>query len=70
MNQRSYAQNKPKVPKEIAKQLAKSFKENLTTITFEIPAPLRNNFKAKVSSQGKKIKDVLLEFIEEYVKTV
>ena len=69
MNQKNYAQNRTKASRENIKQTKKSEeKENLLTITFEIPASLRHSFKAKVSAQGKKIKDVLLKFIEDYVK--
>lgn len=69
MQQKKYARNRIKMPKESPKRPEKS-KENevLVTITFEIPVSMRNVFKAKVSGQGKKIRDVLLKFIEDYVK--
>lgn len=42
--------------------------EEYTRITFEISKKLRNSFKSKVASEGKTIKEVLLELVEEYVK--
>jgi hypothetical protein len=43
--------------------------EDTDRIIFEIPAKLKNAFKAKASSQGKTIREVMLSFVEEYVKT-
>jgi len=40
----------------------------LVRINFEVSEPLRNAFKAKVASQGKKVKDVFAEFMREYIK--
>lgn len=42
--------------------------DNLARITFEISKELRNAFKATVAGKGQKIKDVLINFVEEYVK--
>ncbi len=40
----------------------------IVRITFEVPASLRNAFKAKVAIQGGKLKDALVNFMKEYVK--
>lgn len=37
-------------------------------MSFGVPVELRNAFKAKVASQGKKVGTVLVALIEEYVK--
>ena len=47
--------------------MKKTPEKKQTTITFELPVPLKNSFKAKVSDKGKQIKWVLCEFIESYV---
>lgn len=46
-----------------------SFKEDTDRIIFEVPRKLKNAFKAKASSQGKTIREVMLTFVEEYIKT-
>ncbi len=46
-----------------------SLKEDTDRIIFEVPTKLKNAFKAKASSQGKTIREVMLTFVEEYVKT-
>ena len=43
--------------------------EKMVHMSFEIPVELRNAFKAKIASQGKTIKDVMVIIIEEYVKS-
>lgn len=43
--------------------------EKMVHMSFEIPAELRNAFKAKIASQGKTVKDVMVIIIEEYVKS-
>ena len=40
----------------------------IVRITFEVSASLRNAFKAKVATQGGKLKDALVNFMKEYVK--
>lgn len=47
--------------------MQKTREKKQTTITFELPIPLKNAFKAKVSDKGKQIKWVLCEFVETYV---
>lgn len=42
--------------------------KRLVRMNFETPEDLRNDFKAKVAKQGKKVKDVLTAFLMEYVK--
>lgn len=42
--------------------------ENFVRMNFEVSEILRNAFKAKVASQGKRVKDVLATFMTEYVK--
>jgi hypothetical protein len=51
-----------------AKKKIKEDPRDLTRINFEVSKTLRNAFKAKVASHGKKIKDVLIDFMSEYVK--
>ena len=41
----------------------------LVRMNFEVSEHLRNAFKAKVASQGKKVKYVLAELMEEYIKS-
>lgn len=41
---------------------------NVVRMNFEVSEQLRNAFKAKVASQGKKVKDVFAIFMAEYVK--
>jgi hypothetical protein len=43
-------------------------KEENDRIAFDLPVSLKNAFKATVALQGKKVKDVLTVFVEEYVK--
>lgn len=42
---------------------------NITHMSFEAPTELRNAFKAKAASQGKSVKEVIVAFMEEYVKS-
>lgn len=39
----------------------------VVTLTFWVPASLKNEFKSIVSREGKTIKDVLSELVEDYV---
>ncbi|MFT3741123.1 MAG: plasmid partition protein ParG [Gammaproteobacteria bacterium] len=41
--------------------------EELVRINFEVSIELRNAFKAKVASQGKKVKDVLVSLMTNYL---
>lgn len=66
MVKKNYVQNRTKDPKENTKKSAEE--EILATMNFMVAKSLRNAFKAKVSSQGKTIKDVLIEFMEGYIK--
>lgn len=69
MTQKSYIQKVAKTSKENTNQSKNSkIEESVVTVTFTLPQSSRNAFKAKVSSQGKTIKDVLVKFIEEYVQ--
>jgi hypothetical protein len=43
-------------------------KDNLVRMNFEVSGKLRNAFKGKVGAEGKKVKDVLAEFMKEYIK--
>ncbi len=43
-------------------------KEKKIRINFEVTEDLRNAFKAKTASQGKNVKDVLITFMQEYIK--
>lgn len=40
----------------------------LVRMNFEVSEKLRNQFKGKVVTQGKKVKDVLAEFMRDYIK--
>lgn len=42
--------------------------EKLTRVGFDVPVTLKNEFKAKVARQGKKVRDVLEAFMREYIK--
>lgn len=42
--------------------------EATVNMNFVVSERLRNAFKSKVSSQGKKIRDVLSAFMENYIK--
>lgn len=42
--------------------------ESLVRVNFEVSEDLRNAFKSKTARQGKKVKDVLAEFMASYVK--
>lgn len=46
----------------------KEREENLVRINFEVSAVLRNEFKSKTAKEGKKVKDVLVCFMKEYVE--
>jgi hypothetical protein len=45
----------------------KKKEDNVVRMNFEISEELRNAFKSKTAKQGKKVKDVLVQFIAEYV---
>ncbi len=64
MVQKKYIHNGLKTSVENTKQ---SKEEGLVPMNFMVTKSLRNAFKAKVSSQGQTIKDVLVEFMEEYI---
>lgn len=51
----------------VKKKSALTETEDTDRIIFEIPTKLKNAFKAKASSQGKTIREVMLSFVEEYV---
>jgi chorismate mutase len=42
-------------------------KRTLVRMNFEVNKELRNAFKAKVAREGKNVKEVLIEFMIEYV---
>jgi hypothetical protein len=39
-----------------------------THMSFEIPIELRNAVKAKIAAQGKTVREVMLDLLEDYVK--
>lgn len=41
---------------------------NIVRMNFEVPEKLRNAFKSKTAQQGKKVKDVLVALMAEYVR--
>lgn len=53
---------------DLIENVKNSEEGRLVRINFEVSEPLRNAFKAKVASQGKKVKDVFAEFMREYTK--
>ena len=63
MAQKNYVKN---MSKESTKKSVKE--EDLATMNFMVTKSLRNAFKAKVSGKGQTIKDVLVEFMEKYIK--
>ncbi len=46
----------------------KAREEDLVRINFEVSGSLRNEFKSKTAKEGKKVKDVLVDFMQEYVE--
>ncbi len=42
--------------------------DTLVRMNFEVSKKLRNSFKGKVATEGKKVKYVLAEFMKEYIK--
>lgn len=40
----------------------------IVRLNFEISESLKNEFKSKAAKQGKKIKNVLIELVENYIK--
>jgi len=65
MAQKKHVHNGLKTPAENSKQSKKE--EGLVPMNFMVTKSLRNAFKAKVSSQGQTIKDVLIEFMKEHI---
>ena len=53
----------------VRKKSAPRDESNITHMSFEAPTELRNAFKAKAASQGKSVKEVIVAFMEEYVKS-
>jgi hypothetical protein len=43
-------------------------KEKLVHMSFVVPESLRNKFKGKVSTEGKKMQEVLEDLMKEYIK--
>ena len=43
-------------------------KNRLVRMSFDVPIDLRNNFKAKLAKEGKSAREVILEFMKEYIK--
>lgn len=43
-------------------------RQNTTNMNFETTISLRNAFKAKVAMHGKTVKQVLEDFMKEYIK--
>lgn len=42
--------------------------DKIIYMSFGVPEKLRNKFKSKVSAEGKKVKDVMANLMEEYLK--
>lgn len=42
--------------------------DNIVRMNFEAPEKLRNAFKSKTAQQGKKVKDVLVALMTEYIR--
>lgn len=47
---------------------AEKKEEKTVAIRVEMPDDLRNRFKSVVVREGKNMKDVIVEFVEEYVE--
>ncbi len=43
---------------------------DLVRMNFEVSEKLRNAFKSKVASQGRKVKDVFAIFMKEYIESL
>ena len=43
-------------------------KDESIHMSFDAPLELRNAFKAKIASQGKTVREVLVSLMEEYLK--
>jgi hypothetical protein len=41
---------------------------NVARMNFEVSETLRNAFKSKVASKGRKVKDVFAAFMKEYIE--
>jgi hypothetical protein len=54
--------------KEIPTETQKIVSKKKIRVNFEVTVELRNAFKAKTASQGKQVKEVLIAFMEDYVK--
>ena len=52
----------------VNKRSPEEFKERLVHMSFVVPESLRNKFKGKVSTEGKKMQEVLEELMKEYIK--
>jgi hypothetical protein len=50
------------------KKLSNAKKEQLVYMNLKVPKGLRDSFKAKVASEGKKMLPVLIEYMKNYVK--
>lgn len=53
----------------VKKKSSRKKEPQLSHMSFELPVELRNTFKAKVASEGKLVKDVLIDLIQDYVKS-
>lgn len=50
------------------KKPIQKYSGGITHMSFEIPIELRNAVKAKIASQGKTVREVMLALLEEYLK--
>jgi hypothetical protein len=46
----------------------KNVENEISHISFEIDTKLRNKFKGKIGNEGKRLKDVMVQLMEEYLK--
>lgn len=52
----------------IKKSSHKVNKDKLVYMNLKVPKDLKDSFKAKVASEGKKMLPVLLEYMRDYIK--
>lgn len=55
--------------KSLLKEVSqRGVEDDLVRINFEVPKSLRNQFKSKTAKSGKTVKDVLICFMEDYIR--
>lgn len=52
---------------QVIKEAQKTNDEDLTTLTFQVPKKLHNEFRGITGFKGEKMKDVISRFMQKYV---